>query len=144
MPQQCSGLYNILGDTGKINIISALDEHYRIDMNKKMVFVGLLGAVFLIAGLYFKITDPGWKDISFEYFGIGTWVGGILFFVPYPKYKEIISFLLGLLVLHAGVLLILKDQYSNPKFLGFLLFTSGVAIVLGSGLSDYMKNWKNK
>jgi hypothetical protein len=113
-------------------------------MNKKMVFVGLLGAVFLIAGLYFRLTDVGLTDIPFEYFGIGTWIGGFVFFVMYPKYKEIISFLLGLLVLHAGVLLILKDQYSNPKLLGFILFTSGVAIVLGSGFSDYMKNRKNK
>lgn len=113
-------------------------------MNKKMVFVGLLGAVFLIAGLYFRIAGPGLSDIYFEYFGIGTWIGGIVFFVLYPKYKEIISFILGLLVLHAGVLIILKDQYSNPKLLGFLLFTSGVAIVLGSGFSDYMKNRKNK
>lgn len=114
------------------------------DINKKMVFVGLLGTVFLITGLYFKITDQGRTDISFEYFGIGTWIGGIVFFVLYPKYKEIISFLIGLLVLHAGVLLILKDQNSNTKFLGFLLFTSGVAIVLGSGFSDYIKNRKYK
>ncbi len=124
-----------------MNILKGQD---RIDMNKKMVFVGSLGAVFLIVGLYFRITHPGLSDIYFEYFGIGTWIGGIVFFVLYPKYKEIISFLLGLLVLHAGILLILKDQYSNPKLLGFLLFTSGVAIVLGSGFSDYMKNRKNK
>ncbi|TRZ92418.1 MAG: hypothetical protein D4R88_00335 [Methanosarcinales archaeon] len=109
-----------------------------------MVFVGLLGAVFFFAGYYLSITDPGKNDISFEYLGIGTWIAGIVFFVLYPKYKEIISFILGLLVLHAGVLLILKDQYSNPKLLGFLIFTSGVVIVLSSGLSDYMKNRKKK
>ena len=111
---------------------------------KKIVFVGLLGAVFLIAGLYLSSIDPKRGYISFKYFGIGTWIAGIVFFVLYPKYKEITSFILGLLVLHAGVLLILKDQYSNPRLLGFLVFTSGVVIVLSSGLSDYMKNRKKK
>ena len=113
-------------------------------MNKKIVFIGLLGAVFLITGIYFRITDHGTADIAFEYFGAGTWIAGIAFYSLYPKYKEIMSFILGLLVLHAGVLLILKDQYSNPKLLGFLVFTSGVVIVMSSGFSDYMKSRKNK
>ncbi len=112
-------------------------------MNKKIIFVGLLGAVFLITGFYFRMTDHGTTDIAFEYFGVGTWIAGIVFFALHPKYKEIISFIMGLLVLHAGVLLILKDQYSNPKLLGFLVFTSGVVIVLSSGFSDYMKKRKN-
>jgi hypothetical protein len=125
--------------------MNVIEDGDRIEMNrKKIIFVGLLGAVFLIAGFYFRITDPGRTDISFEYLGMGTWIGGFVFFVLYPKYKEIISFILGLLVLHAGVLLILKDQYSNPKLLGLLIFISGVIIVLSSGFSDYMKNRKNK
>jgi len=124
--------------------MKVLDGQDRIYMNKKMVFTGLLGALFLIAGLYFRITDPDLSYISFEYFGFGTWIAGIVFFVIYPKYKEIISFILGLLVLHAGVLLILKDNYSNPKLLGFLVFTSGIVFVMSSGFSDYMKNRKNK
>ncbi len=113
-------------------------------MNKKMVFIGLLGAIFLIAGVYLRISDPDKSFISFVYFGFGTWIAGIVFFSLYPKYKEIISFILGLLVLHAGVLLILKDNYSNPKLLGFLVFISGIVFVMGSGLSNYMKNMKNK
>lgn len=113
-------------------------------MNKKMIFIGLLGALFFMAGLYLNITDPNASHLSLQYFGFGTWIAGIVFFALYPKYKEIISFLLGLLVLHAGVLLILKDQYSNPKLLGFLVFTSGVVVVLSSGFSEYMKNRKNK
>ncbi len=113
-------------------------------MNKKIIFIGLLGAVFLIIGLYFRITDRGTGDIVFEYFGVGTWIAGIIFFTLYPKYKELISFITGLLVLHAGVLLILKIQYSNPKLLGFLVFTSGVVMVLSSGISDYMKKRNNK
>lgn len=125
--------------------MNAIEDGDRIEMNRKKIsFVGLLGAVFLIAGFYLSSIDPGRSDITFEYFGIGTWIGGFIFLAFYPKYKEIISFLLGLLVLHAGVLLILKDRYSNPKLLGFLVFTSGVIIVLSSGLSDYLKNRKNK
>jgi len=118
---------------------------FDIEMSrKKIIFVGLLGAVFFFAGYYLSLTDPGKNDISFEYLGIGTWVAGIVFFTLHPKYKEIISFILGLLVLHAGVLLILKDEYSNLKILGSLVFTSGVVIVLSSGLSDYIKNRKKK
>ncbi len=125
--------------------MNVIEDDDRIEMNrKKIVFVGLLGAVFLIAGLYFSSIDPKRSDFSFEYLGIGTWIGGIVFFVLYPKYKEITSFILGLLVLHAGVLLILKDEYSNQKHLGFLVFTAGVVIVLSSGFSDYMKNRKKK
>ncbi|MFH1322891.1 MAG: hypothetical protein ABIH80_03530 [Methanobacteriota archaeon] len=125
--------------------MNIIEDDDRIEMNrKKIVFVGLLGAIFLIAGLYFSSIDPKRSDFSFEYFGIGTWIAGIVFFVLYPKYKEIISFILGLLVLHAGILLILKDQYSNPKLLGFLIFTSGVIIVLSSGFSDYTKNREKK
>jgi len=125
-----------------MNIIEGGD---RIEMNrKKITFVGLLGAVFFIAGFYLSSIDPHRSDFTFEYFGIGTWIAGILFFALYPKYREIISFLLGLLVLHAGVLLILKDQYSNPKLLGFLVFTSGIVFVLSSGFSEYMKKRKNK
>ena len=125
--------------------MSAIEDGDRIEMNrKKIIFIGLLGAVFFLAGIYLRIIDPEKNEISFEYLGIGTWIAGIVFFVIYPKFKEIVSFILGLLVLHAGVLLILKDQYSNPKLLGFLIFTSGVVIVLSSGLSDYLKNRKKK
>jgi hypothetical protein len=113
-------------------------------MNKKIVFIGLLGAVFFITGLYFRITDHNTADIAFEYFGVGTWIAGIAFFSLYPKYKEIMSFILGLLVLHAGVLLIIKEQYSNSKLLGFLVFTSGAVFVLSSGFSDYVKSRKNR
>ncbi len=125
--------------------MSAIENEERIEMSrKKIVFLGLLGAIFFLAGYYLSMTDPGKKGISFEYLGIGTWVAGIVFFTLYPKYKEIVSFILGLLVLHAGVLLILKDEYSNLKIPGFLVFTAGVFIVLSSGLSDYLKNRKKK
>jgi len=125
--------------------MSAIEDGERIEMNrKKIIFIGLLGAVFFLAGIYLRIIDPEKSDISFEYLGIGTWIAGIVFFSLYPKYKEMVSFILGLLVLHAGVLLILKDEISNLKILGFLVFTSGIVIVMSSGFSDYMKNRKKK
>ncbi len=111
---------------------------------KKIIFIGLLGAIFLFTGLYFRIFDPPRTDISYEYLGIGTWTAGLVFFALYPKYKEPVSFILGLLVLHAGVLLILKDQYSNPKLLGLLVFISGIVMLMGSGFSDYMIKRKAK
>ena len=112
--------------------------------NSKAVILGSLGAVFLLSGLYFRIFDPARSDISYEYLGIGTWLAGIVFFVFYPKYKEPVSFILGLLVLHAGVLLILKDLYTNPKLHGLLVFISGIVMVMNSGFSDYLKKRKVK
>ncbi|KCZ73593.1 hypothetical protein ANME2D_00664 [Candidatus Methanoperedens nitroreducens] len=111
---------------------------------QKIIFMGLLGAVFFLSGLYYRIFDPARSDISYEYLGIGTWSAGIIFYILYPKYKEFSSFILGLLVLHAGVLLLLKEKLSNPKLLGALVFTAGVIVVLSSGFSDYMKKRKAK
>lgn len=107
-------------------------------MKPKLFFLIFLGGVFLFLGLYSRIYDPG-KNIPYEYLGIGTWAAGIVFYTLFPKYKEIASMALGLLVLHAGVLLLLKENYSNPKLLGAMVFTAGVVMVLGSGFSDYMK-----
>lgn len=103
--------------------------------NPKIALLFILGALFLVTGIYYD-------NISFRYLGLGTWSSGLVFFILYPKYKEITSMILGLLVLHAGVLLILKDSYSNPKLLGYLVFTIGIVFVLNSGFSDYMKKRK--
>lgn len=102
----------------------------------KKVFLVILGAVFVIAGIIFN-------NIPFQYLGIGTLLSCLIFYSLYPKYKEITNMVLGLLILHAGVLLLLKEEYSNPKLLGFLIFTLGVVFVLNSGFSEYMKN-RNK
>lgn len=110
----------------------------------KKIFIGLLGAVFLLIGLYYRFYDPARYDISYEYIGIGTWLAGIIYYTIYQRYTEIVSFVLGLLVLHAGVLLLLKDGLVNPKLLGALVFTAGIIVVLGSGFSEYMKNRKGK
>lgn len=99
---------------------------------KKIALLAILGSIFVIAGIFLYKT-------SFIYLGMGTWSSGLIFYALYPRYKEIATLVLGLLVLHAGVLLLLKEEYSNPKLLGFLIFTIGVVFVLNSGFSEYMK-----
>ena len=104
-------------------------------MNKKIALLTVLGSIFFFPGLYSG-------NIPLQYLGIGTWLSGLIFFVFFPKFKEITSIILGLLVLHTGVLLILKENLSNTKLLGFVIFTIGIVFVLNSGFSDYMKNRK--
>ncbi|MCX9011723.1 MAG: hypothetical protein OIN66_11455 [Candidatus Methanoperedens sp.] len=110
----------------------------------KKLILGSIGAAFLLSGLYYRIYEPAKSNISYEYLGIGTWLAGLIYFTVFHRYREIISFILGLLVLHAGVILLLEDKLSNPKLVGAMVFTAGVVIVLGSGLSDYMKKRKAK
>jgi len=104
-------------------------------MNKKIVLLALLGFIFLFSGIYYE-------NIAFAYLGVGTWLSSLIFFTFFPRFKEVTSMILGLLVLHAGVLLLLKENISNMKLLGFLVFTIGIVFVLNSGFSDYMKNRK--
>ena len=103
-------------------------------MNKKTLLI-VLGSIFLFPGIYSG-------NITLQYLGIGTWLSGLIFFVFFPKFKEITTIILGLLVLHTGVLLILKENLSHMKLLGFLIYTIGIVFVLNSGFSDYMKNRK--
>ena len=110
---------------------------------QRKIFLGSLGAVFLIIGLYYRAQDPI-GSIPYEYMGIGTWTAGLIFYALFPKHKEVTSMVLGLLVLHAGVLLLLKEDYSNPKLLGLLVFTAGIVAVLSSGFSDHMKARRSK
>jgi len=108
----------------------------RTEMDKKKIaLLAILGSIFVIAGIYFDKT-------SFLYMGIGTWFSGLIFYAFYPKYKVIMSLLLGLVVLHAGVLLLLRE--THLKLLGFLIFTAGIVIVLDSGISEYLKKRKIK
>ncbi|NJD76398.1 MAG: hypothetical protein FIB08_04785 [Candidatus Methanoperedens sp.] len=104
-------------------------------MNKrKIVFLGFLGAVFLLIGFYYN-------NSSFQYFGFGTLFAGLLYYTLFRNHKEIMSLVLGLLILHSGVLLII-ERTSNPRLLGLLVFTTGVMVVLNSGFADYMKKRK--
>lgn len=104
---------------------------------KKIALLVILGSIFVIAGIFFNKT-------SFIYLGIGTWLSGLIFYAFFPGYKEIMSLILGLLVLHTGVLLLLKKTYQNLELLGFLIFTAGIVFVLNSGISEYMKKRKSK
>jgi len=110
----------------------------------KKSFIGILGAVFLLIGLYYRFYDPARSIISYEYLGIGTWLAGIIYYTLYQGNREVVSFILGLLILHAGLLLILVEELSDPKLLGAIIFTAGVIVVLGSGFSEYMKNRKRR
>jgi len=104
-------------------------------MNKKIALLAVLGSIFLFSGIYSG-------NIALQYLGVGTYLSGLIFFTFFPRFKEITSMILGLLVLHAGVLLLLKENISNTKLLGLLIFTIGIVFVLNSGFSDYMKNRK--
>ena len=108
-------------------------------MNGKKIILGLIGAAFLLLGLYYRIYDPAKSDVSYEYLGFGTWSAGLIYYTFFPRYKEVTSLVLGLLILHSGVILLLVEKLSNPKLLGFLVFASGIVVVLSCGFSDYLK-----
>ena len=109
--------------------------------NRRLYILVILGALFFLFGLYYRIYDPA-KSTSYEYLGAGTWLSGLIFYAFFPKYKEVASLILGLLILHSGVILLLIEKPSNPKLLGALVFTAGIIVVLNSGFSDYLKRRK--
>ncbi len=110
--------------------------------NPKKIIIGLLGAIFILFGLYYHVLEPDKSNISYEAIGIGTWLAGLLYFGFFPKYKEVITLILGIIVLHTGVILLLVERFSHPKLIGILAFISGIVVVLNSGFSDYLKRRK--
>lgn len=110
--------------------------------NPKKIIIGLLGIIFILLGIYYRIFEPAKSNISYESIGIGTWLAGLLYYAFFPKYKEVITLILGIIVLHTGVILLLVEKFSHPKFLGILAFISGIVVVLNSGFSDYMNRRK--
>jgi len=105
-------------------------------MEKQRIFIlGILGALFFFFGLYYG-------NISYEYLAVATWLSGLIFFLIVPRYREITFLILGLIILHTGVILLLLDQFSHPKLLGFMVFTAGIVVVLNCGFSDYIKKRK--
>ena len=106
-------------------------------MDRKKIIIAIIGAIFLISGIYYRFYGHG--NISYEFIGIGTWFAGLIYYAIFKKHKEIMTFILGLIVLHAGVILILFEKLSNPKLLVVFVFTAGVVFVIGSGFSDYLK-----
>ncbi len=106
----------------------------------KMVILVLVGVFFLLLGLYFRIYDPAKSD-TYEYLGIGTLIGALLYSKVFQKYKEVASLILGLFILHTGVVLLFQNA-SNQKIIGLLVFTAGIIVALNSGFSDYLKRRK--
>lgn len=104
-------------------------------MNKKIIVLAVLGAVFFAAGVFSE-------NSAFVHLGLGTWLSGMIFFLCYPRFKEVTSLILGLLVLHTGVLFVLKDKILDASLFGLLLFIIGIVFVLNSGFSDYLRNRK--
>ena len=104
---------------------------------KKIALLAILGSIFFVAGIFFN------KN-SFMYLGIGTWLSCLIFYAFFPRYREIMSLILGLLVLHTGVLILLREKYQDMKLPGFLIFIAGIVFVLNSGISEYLKKRKIK
>ena len=108
---------------------------------KKIHFLAILGGIFLFAGIAMNM---GGKDgSSFIYFGIGTWFASAVYYGTLAV-RQITAFLVGLIVMHTGILLILKGEFIYPTEFGFITFVCGILVLLNSGFSEYMKERKNK
>ncbi|MGP8322176.1 MAG: hypothetical protein ACT6FE_07655 [Methanosarcinaceae archaeon] len=108
---------------------------------KKQHFMAILGGFFLLIGIAINIS--GRDGITFIYFGIGTWFASAMFYGT-ASVCQIVAFLIGLIILHTGVLLIIKGELIYPMEFGFITFVCGIYVLLNSGFSEYMKNRKNK
>ncbi len=106
-------------------------------MDRKKLILGLIGTLFLLSGIYYG-------NISHIYIGTGTLVAGLIFYLVFPEYREAALIILGLIILHSGVILLLIKDLSHPELLGVMVFTAGVLIVLSSGFSDYLKLRKSR
>ncbi len=108
---------------------------------KKQHFLALLGGIFLLAGIMMNMS--GRDGFSFIYFGAGTWFASAIFYGTVAV-RQVVAFLIGLIVLHTGVLLIVKGELFYPMEFGFITFVCGIFVVLNSGFSDFMKDRKKK
>jgi hypothetical protein len=117
---------------------------FKIMKNLKKIIMVLLGIIFVLLGVYYKIFEPGKNFIPYIYLAIGTWSAGLIYYLFFPKYKEVLSLILGIIILHSGVILLLVGKLSYPEILGFLVFTAGIVVVLNSGISEYLKMRKEK
>ena len=108
---------------------------------KKQHFLILLGGIFLLAGI--AINMSGRYGMPLIYFGTGTWFASAIFYKT-ATVRQFVTFLIGLIVLHTGVLLIIKGELIYPMKFGFITFMCGIYVLLNSGFSEYMKDRKNK
>ena len=108
---------------------------------KKQHFLAILGGIFLFAGIAMNIS--GKDGFPFIYFGVGTWFASVVYYGTLAV-RQVVAFFVGLIVLHTGVLLIIKGELVYPMEFGFITFVCGIFVLLNSGFSDFMKERKNK
>ncbi len=109
--------------------------------NKKNTLAAL-GIVFLLAGILLSM--DGQDGSSFIYFGLGTLAATVLYYGIVAGRPQISAFIVGLVVLHTGILLIVKGELVYTSEFGFITFVSGILVLLNSGFSEYMKDRKKK
>jgi hypothetical protein len=108
---------------------------------KKQHFLAILGGIFLVAGIAMNM---GGKDgVPLMSFGIGTWFASAVYYGTAAG-RQVVAFIVGLIVLHTGVLLIIKGELFYPMQFGFITFACGIFVLLNSGFSDFMKERKKK
>ena len=103
---------------------------------KKIYFLIALGAFFLLSGIL--ISTGSGDGLPFIYFGTGTWIATLIYYSVMIKHPQVTSFILGLIVLHTGVVLIVKTDY--PGEIGLITFICGIIVLLNSGFSEYIKD----
>jgi len=109
--------------------------------NKKNTLAAL-GILFLLAGIIISL--DGQDGSSFIYFGVGTLTATLLYYGIVAGRPQISSFIVGLIILHTGVLLIVKGELVYTSEFGFITFVSGILVLLNSGFSEYMRDRKKK
>ncbi|MFQ6071540.1 MAG: hypothetical protein ACE5KT_02415 [Methanosarcinales archaeon] len=130
-----------------VHVLKHMEDPCAFKMNKTKLYILMaFGAIFLAIGIYkFAITKNIEKSISYWYIGIGTWIAIIIFILLFPRYKEIASLLLGLIILHSGVLLIIiGSELNSPEIIGLITFIAGIIVALNSNFSEYIREHKKK
>ena len=109
--------------------------------NKKNTLAAL-GIVFMFIGILMSL--DGRDGSSFIYFGVGTLTATVLHYGIAAGRPQISAFIVGLIILHTGVLLIVKGELIYPSEFGFITFVSGILVLQNSGFSEYMRGRKKK
>jgi hypothetical protein len=108
--------------------------------NKKMYYLTALGIIFLLAGVVTSL-DSG-EGEEFIYFGVGTLAATVIYYGIMTANPQITAFIVGLVVLHTGVLLIIKGELTYPTQFGIVTFVAGILVLLNAGFSEFLRNRK--
>ena len=109
--------------------------------NKKNALVAL-SIAFLFTGIIISLY--GRDGSKFIYFGVGTLTATVLYYGIVAGRPQMSAFIVGLIILHTGVLLIMKGELLYPTEFGLITFVSGILVLLNSGFSEYMQGRKKK